>query len=188
MPQLLHWIDVVIYLFAGIAILSLLRMGQQAGYQRGPRRLAQIAGGLALSSMGISVVLPMLVSPRPIAKGVVMYFHEVSGYRTSHFEFRIQGNNELSKVLRATYFDKGFYFGDPSVSDGDIVEAVYLDWTNQIVSLREVAGHHAGWTLQEDENRVGPWFLIIGGALLAITGILGKLSDLAAKPEDAPIT
>ena len=90
-------------------------------------------------------------------------------------------------MLRANYFDKGFYFDDPSVSNGSTVEAVYLNWTNEVIGLRAVAGRHAGWTFEEDQNRVGPWLLVIGGGLLLCAGIFGKLSDLAAKPEGDPM-
>jgi hypothetical protein len=188
MHQVLAWIDVATYVFLGITLLCLWRMKRQLGDQRNTGLLARIAGGLVLCSIGTTIILPRLASPRSTVTGVVRAFHEVKENRGSHFEFRIEGNNQLSGELRANYFDKGFYFDDPSVSNGDTVEAAYLNWTNEVIGLREVAGRHAGWTFQEDQNRVGPWLLIFGGGLLVFTGIFGKLSDLAAKPEGDPAT
>jgi hypothetical protein len=183
MHQILRWIDVGSYVFLGITFLSLLRLKSQLGNQRNTGLLARIAGGLALCLVGTSIVLPRVASPRSTVNGVVVGFHQVKEYRSSHFEFRVEGKNQLSGVLRANYFDKGFYLDDPAVSDGDTVEAAYLDWTNEVTGLTEVAGRHAGWTFQEDQKGVGPWLLIFGGALLVFTGIMGKISDIVAKPE-----
>lgn len=72
------------------------------------------------------------------------------------------------------------------MSNGDTVEAVYLNLANEVIGLRAVAGRHAGWTFEEDQKRVGPWLLVVGGGLLVCAGIFGKLSDLAAKPEATP--
>jgi hypothetical protein len=132
------------------------RLQQQLGDQRNTRLLARTAGGMVLCLIGASIALPRLASPQSTVTGVVTAFHEVKEYRSSHFEFRVEEDNQLGGALRANYFDKGFYFGDPAVSDGDTVEATYLNWTNEVVGLREVAGRHSGWTFQADPNRVGP--------------------------------
>lgn len=187
MHRVLAWIDVATYVFLGITFVCLWRLKGQIGDPRNTGLLARIAGGLVLGSMGITVILPIVASPRSTITGVVRDFREVSGYRSSYFEFRIEGDNQFSDVLRANYFDKGFYFDDPSVSNGSTVEAVYLNWTNEVIGLRAVAGRHAGWTFEEDQNRVGPWLLVVGGGLLVCAGIFGKLSDLAAKPEGDPM-
>jgi hypothetical protein len=113
-------------------------------------------------------------------------FHEVTGYRTaSHFEFRLNAKDHLSGVLRAYYFDKGFYFGDPAISDGDVIKVLYASWTSDILALSEVSGHHPGWMYRESETSLGPWLLGAIGALLFIGGIIGWMSDIAAKPNAA---
>jgi hypothetical protein len=174
MHQVLTCIDVATYVFLGITLLCLWRLKGQIGDPRNTGLLARIAGGLVLGSMGITVILPIVASPRSTITGVVRDFREVSGYRTSYFEFRIEGDNQFSDVLRANYFDKGFYFDDPSVSNGDTVEAVYLNWTNEVIGLRAVAGRHAGWTFEEDQKRCGSLVTSCWGRTLSLCGDFRK--------------
>lgn len=179
MPRYLNWLDIAGYVFGALTLFCLLRMRRQGQEQRNTTLLARAAGGLLLCSIGASTLLTGVVSPRSTISGSVTGFHQVREYRSQHFEFRLARNNELSVVLRANYFDKGFYFGDPAVSDGDAVEATYAKWTNEVIQLREVAGRHPGWTFSVDPHPVGPWLLLVTGILLVLSGILGKLSDLA---------
>jgi hypothetical protein len=85
--------------------------------------LAKVCGSFVMVLMGLSWALPDLASPRGISKGLVCSFHQVRDIRTSHFEFRLDSKEP---TLIAGYFDKGFYFDDPVVSDGDTVEVTLL--------------------------------------------------------------
>ena len=148
---------------------------------------ARMIGGLGVCFLGASIVSPPLFSPRLTLEGPVAGFHQVTAYRSSsHFEFSVNPNGHLSGVLRAHYFDKGYYFGDPVVSDGDVVRVSYFTWTNDVLEMRETKGRHAGWTYREDENGVGPWILCALGAYLFFGGIISWLfSDMAVQPDTA---
>lgn len=183
MQQFLRLIDAAGYAFLALALLCLWRIKHSSGDGRNLRLLARISSGCVLFFVGISIVLPKIASPRIESAGVVSSFHEVNEYRSSHFEFRINGRDPN---LSAFYFDKGFYFGDPSVSDGDTVELEYLSWTNQVLRLQEISGRHPGWKFEEEPKPLGPWLVVLGGILLIFGGIWGKLTDVVARPDRTP--
>jgi hypothetical protein len=80
---------------------------------------AKLPGGLALiAPEALRAILPQLYSPEVALEGAARGFHEVHKYRSAHFEFSITTQPEPRTSLKADYFDKGFYFGHPSVSDG----------------------------------------------------------------------
>src|SRR5271155_1852546 len=157
MHKLLPLINAGTYVFLAITLLCLWRIKVNPGNPRNIRLIARASGGLVLILLGVSIIYPNLASPQAISTGAVTDFHEVREYRSSHFEFRINGSNP---VLSADYFDRGFYFGKPSVSDGDTVDLTYLSWTDEVIRIREVSGRHPGWEYQEDLRPVGPWLLV----------------------------
>jgi hypothetical protein len=169
------------YVCLAITLFCLWRIRVSPSEERNIRLLARVFGGVALLSLGGGIILPKLASPQGTSEGIVTDFHEVREYRSSHFEFRVNGQEP---ELRAYYFDKGFYFNDPLVSDGDRVDVSYLSWTNEIVRIREIAGHHTGLEFQEDLKPIGPWLLIAEGVLLILAGVGGKVSDIMARPDD----
>src|SRR5580704_6123652 len=169
------------YVCLAITLFCLWRIKISSSEERKIRLLSRVFGGVALLSFGVGTILPKLASPQGTSEGIVTDFHQVSEYRSSHFEFRVNGHGP---ELRAYYFDKGFYFNDPLVSNGDRVDVSYLSWTNEIVRIREIAGHHMGWKLQEDLKPIGPWLLVAGGVLLILAGVGGKVSDIMARSDD----
>jgi hypothetical protein len=183
MHELLPSIDAGTYVFLAITLLCLWWIKVTQGNQRNIRLIARASGGLVLVLLGISIILPELASPRTTSTGAVTDFHEVREYRSSHFEFRINGKDP---VLSADYLDTGYYFGKPSVSDGDIVNLAYLSWTDEVIRIREIAGRHPGWEYQEDQRPVGPWLLVFGGILLVFGAIWGKLTDRFARSDGDP--
>jgi hypothetical protein len=133
------WVDIVSGLLIGTALVLLMYSRTQiTGQQRKFTLPASIIGGLGLCFLSASIALPPLLSPRLTLEGTVIGFRRISGYRGgSHFEFRLNANRHVSNVLRAHYFDKGFYFSDPSVSDGDVIRVLYVGWTNDILEISE---------------------------------------------------
>ncbi len=175
--------DAASVIFLAITLWCLWRSKSAFGYERNLRLIARASGGFALLFVGISILLPIVASPRIIIKGLVTEFHEVNELRDSYFKFRINGNDP---ELRVSYFDRGFYFGDPSLRNGDTVELVYLSWTNQVVRIREINGHHPGWAFEEDQRKIGPWVLVLVGILMIFGSLWAKLTDLAARPDRTP--
>jgi hypothetical protein len=69
------------------------------------------------------------------------------------------------------------------VSNGDVVELVYLSWTNQVVQIREIDGHHPGWAFEEGSRKIGPGVLVLMGILVICGSAWEKRTDLAARPD-----
>jgi len=110
-----------------------------------------------------------------------------SGRAYYYFEFFVTEPGSASPVrIHADYSDKGFYSGDPAISDGDTVQVTYLKANEEAASIRELAGRHAGWYYQADLKPIGPPILVIAG-LTAITAAVGGLiTDIQAKTEGEP--
>ena len=178
--------DIATGVLAVIAfILFALAKNQIAGEERKFSLPGRMVGGLALCCFSASVVLPLLFSPRLTLEGPVEGFHQVTEFRASHFEFRLRGGDP-SGTLRAYYFDKGFYFGDPAVANGDVIRASYLTWTNDIVEISEISGHHVGWAYRRAQTGLGAWLLGALGMIIFFSGALGWASDRAAR-SDRPV-
>ena len=141
-----------------------------------------------LICIGASDLAPIVLSPRPTVTGPVSRFHQVhAGRAYYYFEFFVTEPGSASPVrVHADYSDKGFYSGDPVISDGDTVQVTYLKANEEAASIRELAGRHAGWYYQADLKPIGPPILVIAG-LTAITAAVGGLiTDIQAKTEEEP--
>jgi hypothetical protein len=169
------------------AILLLLSQNQVAGEERKLTLPARMLGGLGLCCLSASIVLPFVMAPRNNIEGRVTDFHQVTGIRQSRFEFSVNSNDRVSPVLRAYYFDKGFYFGDPAISDGDRIRVSYVTWTNDALEITETVGRHKGWTYRESNNNAGPWLMGVIGAVLFFGGLIGWISDKAAEVDPANV-
>ena len=138
--------------------------------------------------LSASSVLPPLISPRVSFEGRVTDFREVTGLDvSSHFEFKLNSKAHLGGILRAHYFDRGFYYGDSAVSNGDVVRVSYFAWTNDILEMSELWGRHAGWAYREGETGAGPWLLGALGVLVFGSGVAGWMTDRAAQPDVAEV-
>jgi hypothetical protein len=187
MPAYLHWLDIAADIFCAIGVLCvLLRKWRVIDPTPGTKLFSFVAGGLGLCFLAASLAIPPLLSPRKTAIGNVRSFHQVRKYRSSYFSFSVGTGQSSSGELNANYFDKGFYFDDPAVSDGDVVTITYLEWTSKVVSMKELTGRHPGWSFEDVPNYAGPVVFGFAGLALIIGGVLSVLSDILAKPEDAP--
>jgi hypothetical protein len=170
---------------SGLALLLLMFSENQIpGQERVFALPAKMIGGLG-RCLSASAVLPPLISPGITLEGTVTDFHEVTSFDASPFEFKLNSKGHLGSVLRAHYFDKGFYFGDPEVSDGDVIKVSYFTWTNDVFAINKTSGHHPGWSYREDNAGVGPWLLGALGVFLFLSGIVGWLTDRVAQPNAA---
>ena len=180
MQRLLSLANAASTIFLVITLWYLWRIKSASGGVRNLRLIAGACVGFTLLFLGIAAGLPFVASPQMRVRGIVTGFHQVREYRNSDFKFRINGDDP---ELRVGYFDRGFYFGDPLVSNGDVVELVYLSWTNQVVQIREIDGHHPGWAFEEGSRKIGPGLLVLMGILMICGSAWGKLTDLAARPD-----
>jgi len=186
MPTYVHWIDVAEGIFFTIGILCvLLRKWKVIDSTPGTKLVNFVAWGLCFCCLAASLAIPSILSPRRTLTGNVRGFHQVRRYRTSYFSFSVNTSQSSSGELNANYFDKGFYFDDPAVSDGDVVTVTYLEWTAKVTGMKELAGRHPGWGFEYVPNYSGPVIFGIGGLALILGGVLSVLSDILAKPEDA---
>jgi hypothetical protein len=103
-----------------------------------------------------------------------------------HFEFRIQGSLGATAVLRAYYFDQGFFFQDPLVSDGDVVAARWLDWTNEVIEIKVLQGRHAGWSYEQPQRIVFPSLTFLAGLALFLGGISRAIRGSTTKQLESP--
>ncbi len=87
-------------------------------------------------------------------------------------------------MVHADYFDKGFYFGDPIISDGDTLEVTYLHINGQAMNIREIFGRHSGWEYQADTKPIGPPISIVIGLAMIVGSVIGLITDIQAKPND----
>jgi hypothetical protein len=187
MPAYLHWIDIAADVFCAIGILCVLLRKWQVIDPTPRTRLANfLSWGLGLCCLAASLAIPPTLSPRKTVTGNVRSFHQVRKYRSSYFSFSVNAGQSSSGELHANYFDRGFYHDDPAVSDGDVVTTTYLEWTSEVVSMKELAGRHPGWSFEHVPNYAGPVVFGFGGLALIVGGVLSVLSDILAKPEDAP--
>jgi hypothetical protein len=184
-PPLLSLANAASTVFLVIPQWCLWRIKSASGEVRNLRLIGGVSGGLTLLVLGVSTGLPFVASPQVTVRGIVTGFHQVKQYRNSDFKFRINGDDP---ELRAGYFDRGFYFGDPLVSNGDTVELVYLSWTNQVMRIREIDGHYPGWAFEEGQRKIGPGLLVLMGILIIFSSVREKLTDLAARPDRTPST
>ena len=176
--------DSVTGILIGAAGLLLgLSRNEIGGEERKLTLPPRVIGGLGLCAFSASIQLPLVISPRTSLEGRVEGFRQIAEIRSSHFEFRINSSGHISDVLRAYYFDKGSFFGDPAVSDRDLVRLSYINWTKDIWEMIELSGRHTLWSFHnsESENDAGPWFLDAVGACLFFGGLIGWFSDQAAK-------
>jgi hypothetical protein len=191
MPTYLVWLNEAATTFGAIGIICLLLAKRQApNASIGVKLVGYIAGGLCLCCLSSSLATPAFFSPRITVTGTVRGFHEVREYRNSYFSFCVGDNQAANCPLSAHYFDKGFFFGDPAVSDGDVVTVTYLGWTRSIINIKELAGRHLGWSFEKDPHVPGIWLFAFGGIALLVGGILSVLSDVLARsgtrPNDNP--
>jgi hypothetical protein len=183
MPSYLHWLDILTNVLGAVAILCALVIKKQGQSAKGSTKfLGLVSGGLCLCSLASTMAIPALRSARKTLTGAVTGFHEVRQYRSSSFHFVVDNGKESSGELYAHYFDKGFFFGDPSVSNGDIIIATYLDWTKEVIEIKELSGRHTGWTFAKDPSGPGPWVFGFVGVAMIVAGVLGVVSDIMARP------
>jgi hypothetical protein len=151
-PAYLDWLDVAATAFGAVGILCLLLIKRQAltPPKTGIKLVGYVAGGLCLCCLASSLAMPAFFSPRITVTGMVRRFHEVREYRNSYFTFCVGDSQAAHCPLNAHYFDKGFFFGDPAVSDGDVVPVTYLGWTSAVINMKELSGRHPGWSFEKD--------------------------------------
>jgi hypothetical protein len=186
MPTYINYMAVASYVLGAVALVCWFLTRSEAPEVKTIIRLVgYTAGGFCLVSYGLTLSLPSIFSPRKVITGHVSGFRQVPIMLDySRFEFTVQDGIRASPVLNSDYFDKGFYSGDPLVYDGAIVEATYLAWTSEIVTLTELSGRHTGWTFRKDPSTMFPWILVAGGFIVMFGGVLRTISDrLAKSPE-----
>jgi hypothetical protein len=148
--------------------------------------LVKLAGrlswGFFFIFMGTEGLLPILISPRPVATGKVYGLHRVHANRSYYyFEFEVAGPDSRPTV-HADYSDPGFYSDDPIISDGDTVKVTYLKLNGEAVQIQELIGRHPGWEYQADMKPVAlPIFIAIGLAFV-VGAVAGFITDAQAKP------
>ncbi len=182
MENYLNWLEYAgdIFAISCLVCVALLRGGPSAG----TKLLAHITGGLALCAFaGAFGISPY--SPKPTVTGRVVEFHQAGGYRHEWFEFRIDDGVRVSPVLKANYFDRGYYFGDPAVSDGNIASVTYLDWTRDVTRISMRSGAHPGWIFDRDVSP-GPFLLLVFscGLVLMLRGIFIAIADRSTSASD----
>jgi hypothetical protein len=150
------------------------------------RLLNRVTWGLFLICSMISVLLPTFFSPKDEATGRVTGFRHVEDYRSDHFEFQIEQTFGTTAVLRADYFDKGFFFQDPAVSDGDVIAARWLDWTNEVVMINVLRGRHEGWSYEKSQRIFFPSLALLAGIGLFLAGIGLAIRSSTTKQLDPP--
>ena len=183
-PQYLDWINAGTYIFGALGIgYLLLSIRSWSGPSPWLKLFGRFCGGLFLICIGASDLAPIVLSPRLTGTGQVQGFHQVhAGRAYYYFEFLVsESDSDSSARVHADYSDKGFYSGDPAVSDGDTVEVTYLEANGEAASIREVKGKHAGWYYQADLRPIGPP-IFVGAGLAVITAAVGGLiTDIQTK-------
>lgn len=186
MPVYITWLEIAVYVLAAVAIFSQIAKRNQTNPKIALRILAFVSAGLCLCCFAWTMAAPQISSPRKIATGRVIGFHQVRAYRSSSFHFQIARDGHTTEEVHANYFDKGFYFGDPAMSDGDMAEVAYLEWTKQAFSIRELSGRHAGWSFSESPETPAPLVMCFLGIAILASGLLSVISDIMARPDDQP--
>jgi hypothetical protein len=187
MATYLRWLDIATVVVLVVAVYFLFVRETETIYvTQKTRVLNRITGGLFLICWMTSLLLPTLYSPRNAATGRVNGFHQAQDVRSDHFEFRIQGSLGATAVLRAYYFDQGFFFQDPLVSDGDVVAARWLDWTNEVIEIKVLQGRHAGWSYEQPQRIVFPSLTFLAGLALFLGGISRAIRGSTTKQLESP--
>lgn len=188
MADYLHWLDIATYaLMAATGYFLFVRETETPYVTFRTRFLGGLISGLCLVCWMTSVLLPVLFSPRIAITGKVIGFHQVEdGDGRAHFEFRIAQRLHATSVLRANYFDRGFYANDPSISDGDAVAAIWLDWTNEITEIKVIEGRHAGWSYKQTQKVLFPSLAFLAGVILVLRAIGGAIRHSTTKQLDPP--
>jgi hypothetical protein len=185
MATYLRWLDIAT-IFALVAAVYFLfvRETETIYVTQRTRLLNRITGGLFLVCWTTSLLLPTFYSPRIAATGRVTGFDQAQDIRSDHFEFRIQRSLGPTPVLRAYFFDRGFFFQDPLVSDGDVIAARWLDWTNEVVEIKVLQGRHAGWGYEEPQRVLFPLLAFLAGLALLLSAIGQALRGSTTKQLD----
>lgn len=144
--------------------------------------IGRLAWAAFLICMGCETLLPILFSPRASITGQVYGLHRVhAGRGYYYFEFDVVGQN-TRQTVRADYSDHEFYSGDPILSNGNTVEARYLQLTGETEQLRELAGRHPGWEYQADTKPIAPPIFILIGLAVLVGAVAGFITDIQARP------
>jgi len=179
----LYWIGLASDGFVAVGLLTLV-VTQKGIIDATPvtKLITFSASGIGLCLLSASLFAPSL-SPRAAITGHVRGFHQVREYRNSYFSFSIVAGESSSPELHADYFDRGFYYDDSAVSNGDVVSVVFLEWTRTVVSMNELSGKHSGWSFESTPKTTAPIVIGLAGIALIVGGIIGVSSDIMARPE-----
>jgi hypothetical protein len=187
MATYLRWLDIatIVALVAAVYFLF-VRETETIYVTQRTRLLNRITGGLFLVCWTTSLLVPRLYSPRIAATGRVTGFHQAQDIKSDHFEFRMERSLGATPILRAYFFDQGFFFQDPLVSDGDVIAARWLDWTNEVIEIKVLRGRHAGWSYEEPQRVFFPLLAFLAGLALLLSAIGRAIRGSTTKKLDSP--